>query len=379
MAKEENSKFLNKKHFLMSSSEIVDQKEKLHLKLLDIVENLTNTEAQFVQQYTKVYNSKSVEYEIYLKIARGKLKTPYDSIKIMAFVDFTCLNTIITTFEEAYDFYSNIQLIFNMFQCNTSSEKELINRTLTNHQVGIVEMGNDYYVFAHKSLEFCLKINFQVFLLMKNCDFVFIKITNYDVFKCLVENQIQIKINTIEKSIRDKYLDEKKINEDLLKKLEEQQKEYTKTIQEHKSKIQEMEIKLHEVDSEYKKLQNLFSKKEKEIENYSLDKFGIDFFGEYENTYLFHRKKNGICLIDDIEFESVHNLITKKSDEGSKQDEKSNYLCLYCLEKERNVFFEKCRHCLICSDCLKNLKKSGNCYECYLCRKLSPIKKIIFS
>ena len=101
MAKEENSKFLNKKHFLMSSSEIVDQKEKLHLKLLDIVENLTNTEAQFVQQYTKVYNSKSVEYEIYLKIARGKLKTPYDSIKIMAFVDFTCLNTIITTFEEA--------------------------------------------------------------------------------------------------------------------------------------------------------------------------------------------------------------------------------------------------------------------------------------
>ena len=88
MAKEENSKFLNKKHFLMSSSEIVDQKEKLHLKLLDIVENLTNTEAQFVQQYTKVYNSKSVEYEIYLKISRGKLKTPYDSIKIMAFVDF---------------------------------------------------------------------------------------------------------------------------------------------------------------------------------------------------------------------------------------------------------------------------------------------------
>lgn len=379
MAKEEKSKFLNKKHFLIPSSEILEQKEKLRLNLLDIVENLEKNENQFVQQYIKVYDSKSVEYEIYLKIERGKLKTPYDSIKIIAFVDFTCLNKIITSFDEAYDFYSNIQLIFNMFQCNTSSEKELINQTLTNHQVGIVEMGNDYFVFAHKSLEFCLKINFQVFLLVKNCDFVLIKLTNYDIFKYLVENQVQIKTTTIEQSVRDKYLNETKKNEELLNKLEEQQKEHTTNVQEYKRKIQEMEIKLNEADSENKKLQNIFSKKQKEIENYSFDKFGIDFFGEYENTYLLQKKKSAACLVDDIEFESVHNFSTKKSEEGSKQDEKSNYLCLYCLEKERNVFFEKCRHCLICSDCLKNLKKSGNCYECYLCRKLSPIKKIIFS
>ena len=341
-------------------------------KLLDMLNNELKSDESMMNDYVDITSEDNENYQIYLKVIKRKFDV--NELSIIGFVDLSVIDNVINSPLKAYMFYKNIDVYFEMFSMNTNDENDIINKTREEHKVGITKIKNDYYIFAHRSIEFCFNVNFQFLVLINNCDFVLIKIVDYDIFHLLVEKQMKIELTVIERSVREKYHIIQKEKEEFDTKFDTFEKTTQKELCDKEIKIKEYKRQINELNQERTKLQIQLDNIKNQYKTFEIEKKGITIINK-ENEFPKIESKN--LTIDDVEFEQV-NIIYKKEVEDNDNQKNAHYLCSFCLEKERNLIFSQCGHCFFCFDCLKHIHKKGPKYECPYCKRYSRIQKIIY-
>ena len=313
-------------------------------KLLDMLNNELKSDESMMNDYVDITSEDNENYQIYLKVIKRKFDV-YE-LSIIGFVDLSVIDNVINSPLKAYMFYKNIDVYFEMFSMNTNDENDIINKTREEHKVGITKIKNDYYIFAHRSIEFCFNVNFQFLVLINNCDFVLIKIVDYDIFHLLVEKQMKIELTVIERSVREKYHIIQKEKEEFDTKFDTFEKTTQNELCDKEIKIKEYKLQINELNQERTKLQIQLDNIKNQYKTFEIEKKGITIINK-ENEFPKIESKN--LTIDDVEFEQV-NIIHKKEVEDNDNQKNAHYLCSFCLEKERNLIFSQCGHCFFCFD-----------------------------
>ena len=343
-------------------NENMNYSELLRNKLSEINE----AECFIDSKYTNVYynaNKLNVKFEL----TYGELPIKdVNKLTIRSFINIEPLKECITSYKQCYEFYENTIALFVHDNTYINDDSNLFN---TKECAFIIENGR-YYILLNKYFENDLKYNLKVSPYIDKCDYMLIELTDVDILISLSNvNNILEDLNINNKKFISSYQNMKTQIQTLEQK--NQSLTYSKNISEYNNyqKLHNLNIKLREVE-----LQNRILI-EQESERYNKHKMYLQSTFSFE--IICESKK--IIVQQDNNFEPL--IFTNIYEDTTGKDECVNdkYLCTICLENERNVFFPKCGHCVVCFECVGGLKKDGSKYNCPSCRKFSNIQKIIFS
>lgn len=336
--------------------------------LRDKLNQLNEAECFIDSMYTNIYHNTN-KLNIAFELTYGELPIKdVNTLTITSFINIEPLKECITSYKQCYEFYANTIALF--VHANTDDNDDDSKLFNTNECAFIIEHGR-YYLFLNKYFENNLKHSLNISPYVDKCDYMLIELTDVDVLISLLNVNNMLKdLNIINKNFISSY----QTMNTRIHALEQdiQSLTYSKNISEYDKyqQLHNLNVKLHEVE-----LQNhILIEKETERHNkhktYLLSTFSFEIICE---------SKKIIVQSDNNNFEPL--MFTNIYEDTTGKDECVNdkYLCTICLENERNVFFPKCGHCVVCFECLGALKKEGSKYNCPSCRKFSNIQKIIFS
>lgn len=324
--------------------------------------NGLNEAERFVDSlYTNIYHN-STKLNVLLELTYGELPMKdVNKLTIRSFINIDPSKACITSYKQCYDFYCNTVALFLHYNTN-SSDDEL----LTQHNCALISEQGKYYVLLSKYFESHLKysLNFSVFV--NKCDYMLIEITDVDVLIWLSDGNDALKdLDAINSNFISTYQDMKRN----LCALEEQVRSlnYAKSISEYDKhqQIHNLNVKLHEAELQNRIMIDNERERSSKHKSYLVSTFSFEIAGEPK------------IVQQDSNFEPLR--FTNIYEEVVGKEENEKYLCTICFENERNVFFPKCGHCVVCFECVGGLQKEGSKYSCPSCRKFSNIQKIIFS
>jgi hypothetical protein len=313
--------------------------------------------------YTNVYHN-ATKLNVLFELSYGELPMKdSNKLTIASFIDIAPLIHCITSYKQCYEFYVNTVALFVHYNTNSNDD------ALFNAQTcAFIPLHGKCYILINKSFENNLKFNLNISVLVNKCDYMLIEITDVDVLIALSNvNDVLKDLGIINQHFISAYQTLKtqvNVLEQQIKNLN-----YSKNICEYDKyqQLHNLNVKLHEVELQNRILMDNENERRVKYKTYLLSTFSFEILCESKCAY----KDNNI---EPLTFTNIYEEIT-----GKDECQSEKYLCTICLENERNVFFPKCGHCVVCFECLGGLKKEGSKYNCPSCRKFSNIQKIIFS
>ena len=103
----------------------------------------------------------------------------------------------------------------------------------------------------------------------------------------------------------------------------------------------------------------------------------LDWFGELDCDIQINNVNNGGTAIRIIDTDKVNKTESNKVKVEDKKEQSNNnesMVCCVCLDKQKNVLFEPCKHICCCIECSKNLNPN----ICPICRKIINEKTNVF-
>ena len=251
-----------------------------------------------------------------------------------------------------FDFFSNIQCLLNV---DTETLRKMI--FFENGKYGFICKGKkDYFLLMNiKSLD-----KFDYIDTYSNyCQFWLIKLDDknlLDILKLKPFNETVIKLSEQIEEFKN-IIQQKDII--LQKQISEYNDRVKLIIKQKNEDFKELLQQIAQLSKEKNELSEKFEKKNKILKpKYFLGlKIYKDFFSIIE--------ENNVISVEEMVSDE------EESSESNKKDD--NTICLVCFKNQRNILFESCGHCCICSICLQqfehklNKKTNKMEYYCPIC------------
>ena len=341
----------------------INERKKYSELLRNKLNELNEAECFIDSLYTNIYYN-TTKLNILFELSYGELPIKdINKLTITSFINVNPLKESITSYKQCYKFYSNTVALFVHYSTNNNDDE-----LFKEHNCALIIEQGRYYVLLNKYFENNLKYNLNVSVYVDKCDYMLIEITDVEVFISLSNANDVLKDLDI---INHNFISSYQTMKSQLNTLEQQIQSlnYSKNISEYDKyqQIHNLNVKLYETELQNRILIDNENERRSKHRSYLLSTFSFEIICAAKPV----QKDNNF---EPLTFTNIYEEITGKDD---CQNEK--YLCTICLENERNVFFPKCGHCVVCYECLGGLKKDGSKYNCPSCRKFSNIQKIIFS
>ena len=329
-------------------------------------------------------------------LSKGHLNENISEIKIGNLVNIRYLNRIINSIYKTNLFFSNIEFSLTL-NINDNIIPSFYNELVIKKMLALTTCINScLYVIMPQILEKYLLYQPTNLSNYQEDVFIFIKLNDYEICQSLFESAEQLdnmycKENVIKESFDNKYtLLQKEYNElqkhTLLKK-----EEFTSQYKVFDSTNQEIEDEIKEKKEILTLLMNQHNKINRKFNQYSINEIKSNLSFEIlsqktheikvnEEVNFIRGSKSFMDSVDLDEFKGLFNIDMNKNNWNYNKSDlyEKIIFCSECKEKERDVLFCKCNHCLICFNCLEKVNNKGPNYECPICHTYSKIQKIIF-
>ena len=357
---------------ILDESEIstVNAEIRQKFKTLNVIQNNS-----FENYLTLINLEKNKKYNIIFYITHGSFPKSVNNAEnvlfIKSFFPSKQLADSLSSLELIRKFFFNVVTGIHLEPSFTSDERQFLDCMSDKQMASIVSIENQFYFLVHVKFEKYF-LGFNALASLFQCDFILVKLTDCDLFNIML-NLAELKGENIDEYLWSINTKDNITYKQLLKcyvKLQEDFKKYK-----HETQLFQLEF-----SKENKFLQEKINSLIKDINNYkyiveqktkSLTDLTIISFSFSLKSSPLENKDRGIIL-DGLEFQ--YDLTRSKSNDFEenlpKNDNSEKYDCIFCLENERDYLFPKCKHLVLCKDCIPKVKsaKKSNKYDCPLCQ-----------
>ena len=330
-------------------------------------------------------------------LSKGHLDENISEIKIGNLVNIRYLNRIINSIYKTNQFFSNIEFSLTL-NTNDNIIPSFYNELVIKKMLALTICVNScFYVIMPQILEKYLLYQPTILSKYQEDVFIFIKLNDYEICQSLFESaehldNMYCKENVIKDSFDDKYtLLQKEYNE-LQKHILLKKEEFLSQFKVLDSTNKEIEDEIKEKKEILILLMNQHNKINKKFKQCSINEMksslSFEILSQKTQEHKENEEVNSIrgcqSFMDSVDLDEFKGLFNIDMNENNWNNNKSDMyekiiLCSECKEKERNVLFCKCNHCLLCFNCLEKVNNKGPNYECPICHTYSKIQKIIYN